>query len=84
MIERISYNEFLCNIDNCYTKNDLRKKISLNIDELNLTDRQIEILKMYTKTGSIVQVAELLGISKQAVSKTINIIRKKLSEKVAI
>lgn len=82
-IEKVSYNEFLTNYSNSYDKKSI-KKTSIDLNNLNLTNRQLEILKMYAKTGSIVQVAELLDISKQAVSKTINIIRKKLSEKVAI
>ena len=72
-IESISYNNFLCD-NNSYT---LEKKAKFNLKSLGLTERQAEIIKMYVNLKSINKVAEILGISKQAVSKTINVIRKK-------
>lgn len=74
-IESISYNQFLCN-NNSY---ELEKKAKFNIESLGLTERQAEIIKMYASLKSINKVAEILGISKQAVSKTINIIRNKVN-----
>lgn len=74
-IESISYNQFLCN-NNSY---ELEKKAKFNLESLGLTERQNEILKMYANLKSINKVAEILGISKQAVSKTINIIRNKVN-----
>lgn len=74
-IETVSYNQFLCN-NNSYK---LEKKATFNIESLGLTERQNEILKMYANLNSINKVAEILGISKQAVSKTINIIRNKVN-----
>ena len=74
-IESISYNQFLCN-NNSY---ELEKKAKFNIESLGLTERQTEIIKMYASLKSINKVAEILGISKQAVSKTINIIRNKVN-----
>lgn len=74
-IESISYNKFLCN-NNSYK---LEKKAKFNIENLGLTERQTEIIKMYANLKSINKVAEILGISKQAVSKTINIIRNKVN-----
>ena len=74
-IESISYNQFLCN-NNSY---ELEKKAKFNLESLGLTERQTEIIKMYANLKSINKVAEILGISKQAVSKTINIIRNKVN-----
>lgn len=74
-IESISYNQFLCN-NNSY---ELEKKAKFNLESLGLTERQTEIIKMYASLKSINKVAEILGISKQAVSKTINIIRKRVN-----
>lgn len=73
--ESISYNSFLVH-NNSY---ELEKKATFNIESLGLTERQTEILKMYISLKSINKVAEILGISKQAVSKTINIIRNKVN-----
>ena len=74
-IETISYNNFLCE-NNSYT---MEEKATFNIESLGLTERQTEIIKMYANLKSINKVAEILGISKQAVSKTINIIRNKVN-----
>ena len=74
-IETISYNNFLCK-NNSYK---LEKKAKFNIESLGLTERQAEIIKMYASLKSINKVAEILGISKQAVGKTINIIRNKVN-----
>ncbi len=74
-IETVSYNQFLCN-NNSYT---MEKKAKFNIESLGLTERQAEIIKMYASLKSINKVAEILGISKQAISKTINIIRNKVN-----
>lgn len=74
-IESISYNNFLCE-NNSYK---LEKKAKFNLKSLELTERQTEIIKMYASLKSINKVAEILGISKQAVSKTINIIRKRVN-----
>ena len=74
-IETISYNNFLCD-NNSYK---LEKKAKFNIESLGLTERQTEIIKMYASLKSINKVAEILRISKQAVSKTINIIRNKVN-----
>ena len=74
-IETISYNQFLCS-SNSY---EMEKKATFNIESLGLTERQTEIIKMYANLKSINKVAEILRISKQAVSKTINIIRNKVN-----
>lgn len=74
-IESISYNNFLCE-NNSYK---LEKKAKFNLESLGLTERQAEIIKMYVNLKSINKVAEILGISKQAVSKTINVIRNKVN-----
>lgn len=74
-IETVSYNQFLCN-NNIYT---MEEKAKFNLESLGLTERQTEIIKMYASLKSINKVAEILGISKQAVSKTINVIRNKVN-----
>ena len=68
----ISYMNYITKNENNY------KKHTLNIEEIGLTTRQKEILNIYATTQSICKVAELLGISKQAVDKTIKTIRKKV------
>lgn len=68
----ISYMQYITKNENNY------KKHRLNIEELGLTRRQKEILNIYATTQSICKVAELLGISKQAVSKTIKAIQNKV------
>lgn len=72
-IETLSYKQFVLD-DTSYK---LTKKATFNLNTLNLTNRQTEVIKMYASLKSINKVAELLHISKQAVSKTINIIREK-------
>ena len=57
----------------------MEKKAKFNIESLGLTERQTEIIKMYANLKSINKVAEILGISKQAISETINIIRNKVN-----
>lgn len=74
-IEVLSYNKYI--VDD--TSYKLAKKAKFNLDELGLTNRQKEILQMYASLKSINKVAELLHISKQAVSKTINVIREKVN-----
>lgn len=74
-IEVLSYNKYIVE-DTSYK---LTKKATFNLNALNLTNRQKEVLQMYASLKSINKVAELLGISKQAVSKTINVIREKVN-----
>lgn len=74
-IETLSYKQFVLD-DTSYK---LTKKATFNLNTLNLTNRQKEVLQMYASLKSINKVAELLGISKQAVSKTINVIREKVN-----
>ena len=57
------------------TKKDNNK---INIDVLELTNRQKEILLMYAKTKSYQKVADMLGIGKTTVLKTIQRIRQKV------
>lgn len=65
-----------------YLKNDSEIefkeiKSKFNIDELKLTDRQKEIINIYSKMQSIRDVANLLNISKRTVQTTIERIRQK-------
>lgn len=74
-IEVLSYNKYIVE-DTSYK---LAKKAKFNLNELGLTNRQKEVLQMYASLKSINKVAELLHISKQAVSKTINVIKEKVN-----
>jgi len=56
---------------------NLREKKTYNIDLLGLTERQKEILNIYSKVQSRQKTAEILGISKSSVQTTIERIRKK-------
>lgn len=84
MIERVSYSEFVANLDNEYNSENIAKKTSINLNSLGLTQRQVEILQIYAKTNSLHQTAEILGVSYGFIRKTVNIIRNKISNKIAI
>ena len=63
--EKISYYE------------DIKENKSFSIDLLDLTERQKEILNIYSKTQSRQKTAEILGIAKSTIQVTIERIRKK-------
>lgn len=69
-----SYVEYLKSDSNIEFK-DVKNRF--NIDELKLTDRQKEILNIYSKMQSIRDVANLLNVSKRTVQTTIERIRQK-------
>lgn len=79
-IEKLSYNKFITSYNNSYNKESF-KKIGFKIDDLNLTERQKEVLNIYTKYNSYERVAEILGISRQAVNYCINSIKSKINKK---
>ena len=56
---------------------DIKENKSFSIDILELTDRQKEILNIYSKTQSRQKTAEILGIAKSTVQVTIERIRAK-------
>ena len=56
---------------------DIKENRSFSIDLLDLTDRQKEILNIYSKVQSRQKTAEILGIAKSTVQVTIERIREK-------
>lgn len=76
MIDKISYINYINS--NNYIENQ-----RFNIDSLELTDRQKEILNIYATTQSMQKVADYLKISKSSVQKTIERLRSKLQVKSA-
>lgn len=52
-------------------------KNRFNINELKLTDRQKEILNIYSKMQSLQQTADILQVSKSFIEKTMRIIKQK-------
>lgn len=53
------------------------KNKQFNIELLGLTDKQLEILNVFSKMGSFGKTAEVLGITKSTVQTTINRIKNK-------
>lgn len=56
---------------------DIRENKTFNLELLDLTDRQKEILNIYSKTQSRQKTAEILGVAKSTVQVTIERIRAK-------
>lgn len=75
-LDKISYINYINN-------NNYIEKQSFDIDDLNLTDKQKEILNIYATTNSMNKTAEFLGVSKSTVQTTIERLRKKLALKSA-
>ena len=69
-----SYVEYLKSESNIEFK-DVKNRFSIN--ELKLTDRQKEILNIYSKMQSMQQTADLLKVSKSFIEKTMRIIKQK-------
>ena len=57
--------------------NRVQENKQLNIEELGLTEKQLEILNIFSKMGSFGKTAEVLGITKSTVQTTINRIKNK-------
>lgn len=68
---------------NYISSNNYVEKQSFNIDDLDLTDKQREILNIYATTNSMSKTAEFLGVSKSTVQTTIERLRRKLALKSA-
>lgn len=78
LLNRLAYLEYNTEkiiINN--TKQEFAKNI---VDALNLTDRQREILDIYSKTQNKTKTGEFLGISQQAITKTLQTIQAKLKK----
>ena len=73
-----SYIEYMKNNDKIEGKKD---KTKIDIKSLNLTEKQLEILNIYSKVNSLQGVADLLGIKKATVQTTIKRIREKIEKK---
>lgn len=74
-LDKKSYIKYVKDEINCISKNEENKKI--DIDELKLTNKQLEILNIYSKMNSMSKTAEILGIGKSSVQVTIERIREK-------
>lgn len=74
-IDRYSYISYIKEERNELEKREIVKKFSL--DMLDLTEKQKEILNIYSKIRSMSQTAEILGVAKSTVQVTIERIRKK-------
>lgn len=74
-IDRYSYINYIKEEKNILENKEIKRNFS--IDVLQLTEKQKEILNIYSKMLSYEKTAELLGISKGAVQTTIKRIREK-------
>lgn len=75
-LDKIAYINYISNTN--YVE-----KQSFNVDELDLTDKQKEILNIYATTNSMSKTADFLGVSKSTVQTTIERLRRKLALKSA-
>lgn len=73
-----SYIEYVKNNDYVLESENIKNKIALQ--ELQLTKKQLEILNIYTKLGSMQGTADILGVTKSTVQTTINRIKQKTSK----
>lgn len=74
-VDKQSYIQYLKEENNSIENNEYIKKITL--DKLELTERQKEILNIYSSNNSMSKTAEILGIGKSTVQVTIERIRNK-------
>lgn len=70
-----SYISYIKNNNYVLESESIRNKISLQ--ELQLTKKQLEIIRIYAKLGSMQGTADILGVTKSTVQKTIERIREK-------
>ena len=74
-VDKQSYIQYLKEENNSIENKEYIKKITL--DKLELTERQKEILNIYSSNNSMSKTAEILGIGKSTVQVTIERIRNK-------
>lgn len=74
-VEYQSYIEYVRNINDYNGVKNIYNKFSIN--ELKLTEKQKEILNIYSKLGSYGKVADVLGVARSTVQVTIERIRAK-------
>lgn len=73
-----SYISYVKNNDYLYESENIKNKMLLK--ELDLTKKQLEILNIYAKLGSMQETADLLGVTKSTVQTTINRIKQKATK----
>lgn len=73
-VDKQSYIQYLKEENNSLENKEYIKKITL--DKLELTERQKEILNIYSK-NSLEKTAEILGVTKSTIQTTINRIKQK-------
>lgn len=73
-----SYISYVKSNDFAFETENIKNKMLLK--ELNLTKKQLEILNIYTKIGSMQETADVLGVTKSTVQTTINRIKQKTSK----
>ena len=73
-----SYISYVKNNDYLYESENIKNKMLLK--ELDLTKKQLEILNIYAKLGSMQGTADILGVTKSTVQTTINRIREKTTK----
>lgn len=73
-----SYISYVKNNDYLYESENIKNKIALQ--ELQLTKKQLEILHIYVKLGSMQETADVLGVTKSTIQTTINRIKQKTSK----
>lgn len=74
-LDKNSYVNYIKEEVNSIEKKEEQK--NFNISMLNLTEKQLEILNVFSKMGTFGKTAEILGVSKSTVQKTIERIRTK-------
>lgn len=73
-----SYITYIKSNDYVLESESIRNKIALQ--ELQLTKKQLEIIRIYAKLGSMQGTADILGVSKSTIQTTINRIREKTTK----
>ena len=74
-IDRYSYIDYIKENKSYYDNNEVVNRIS--IEMLELTEKQKEVLNIYSKLNSLEKTAEILGVTKSTVQITIKRIREK-------
>ena len=74
-IDKFSYINYIKVEKNSFENKEIAKKFS--IEKLELTEKQKEILNIYSKMGTYGKTAEVLGVAKSTVQVTIERLRKK-------
>lgn len=73
-----SYIEYIKSNDYVLENENIKNKMLLR--ELQLTKKQLEILHIYVKLGSMQETADVLGVTKSTIQTTINRIKQKTSK----